>query len=78
MVELFHAISVILQPQRTYIFKNIIFEEASKFCQIIDEKKTKCKQCQKIFFQKTTCIRHIKEDHLGINVKEGCQENCQM
>ena len=32
--------------------------------------KTKCKQCQKIFSQKQTCIRHIKEDHLGINVKE--------
>jgi uncharacterized C2H2 Zn-finger protein len=58
---------ILLNHKKSYHESN--FTLALGYCQMIDDKRAKCKSCQKMFSRKSYCIRHIKEAHLGIKVK---------
>ena len=46
------------------------FIKASVYCEMIDDTKAKCTICLSKFSRQSYCIRHVKEDHLGMKVKE--------
>ena len=50
-----------------------ISQKLSKICLKIDETNYKCQTCQQTFPKQYKCERHIKVEHLGLNILDPCR-----